>query len=87
MANRKIIGLIQPFTRVQNFYVYEDGNKIATANPKIEEIADTVFSFMQEYDVNELELIGSKQYNRGLSNKIKEAEMTKFGLNKLKINV
>lgn len=84
---RKIIGMIEPFSLRQTFYVYEDGNKIASAEPKIEEINETVFSFMQEYDVNELNLLGPKQYNRGLSKKLKQEELNKFGLNKLEINI
>lgn len=84
---KKIVAMIQPFSMKQNFYVYEDGNKLTSATPTINEINETVFSFMQEYEVTQLDLVGPKQFNRGLSKKIKEAEMTKFNENKLEINI
>jgi hypothetical protein len=42
---------------------------------------------MQEYDVSQLDLVGPKQYNKGLSKKIKEAEMIKYDKNTLEINI
>lgn len=51
------------------------------------ELNETIFSLMEEYNVVQLDLVGPKQYNRGLSKKIKEAEMTKFSSNKLEINI
>jgi hypothetical protein len=84
---RKIVGIIRPFDLKQNFYVYEDGNKLATANPTIDEMNDIIFAFAQKYDVNQVDLVGPKQYNRGLSKKLQETEMTKFNENKLIINI
>lgn len=40
----KIIGIIQPFDHTQNFYVYQDGNKIETVPFTLENINDTLFS-------------------------------------------
>jgi hypothetical protein len=71
----------------QNFYVYEDGNKLDSASPTIDEISETIFALMQEYDVSQLDLVGPKQYNKGLSKKIKEAEMVKYDKNTLEINI
>lgn len=84
---RKIVGMIRPFDMRQSFYVYEDGNKLACEQPRMNELNETIFGFMEEYDVNQLDLVGPKQYNRGLSKKIKEAEMTKFSADKLVINI
>lgn len=83
----KITAVIKPFSLRQNFYVYENGNKIDSANPKIDEINDTIFLFMQKYNVDQLDLIGSKQFNSGLKKKIQEAEFTKFGKTALEINI
>jgi hypothetical protein len=84
---KKIIGMIKPFDMKQNFYVYEDGNKLDSASPTIDEISETIFALMQEYDVSQLDLVGPKQYNKGLSKKIKEAEMVKYDKNTLEINI
>lgn len=84
---KKIVGMIRPFDIKQNLYVYEDGNKLACKQPKLDELNEIIFSFMQEYDVSQLDLVGPKQYNRGLSKKLKEAEMIKFNKNNLEINV
>jgi hypothetical protein len=84
---KKIIGVIKPFDMKQNFYVYEDGNKLDSASPTIDEISETIFALMQEYDVSQLDLVGPKQYNKGLSKKIKEAEMVKYDKNTLEINI
>lgn len=84
---RKIVGMIRPFDMRQNFYVYEDGNKLACEQPRMGDLNKTIFGLMEEYDVTQLDLVGPKQYNRGLSKKIKEAEMTKFSTNKLEINI
>jgi hypothetical protein len=84
---KKIIGMIKPFDMKQNFYVYEDGNKLDSASPTIDEINETIFALMQEYGVSQLDLVGPKQYNKGLSKKIKEAEMVKYDKNTLEINI
>lgn len=84
---KKIVGVIRPFDMTQNFYVYEDGNKLATETCRIVDLNETVFSLSDEYAVIQVDLVGPKQFNRGLSRKIKEAEMTKYGVNKLEINI
>lgn len=84
---KKIVGVVRPFDRKQNFYVYEDGNKLAIATPTIDEINNTIFSFVDTYDVHQVDLVGPKQYLRGLGKKIKEAELTKYNKNELEINI
>lgn len=84
---KKIVGLIKPFDLKQNFYVYEDGNKIDTALPKIDEIGNTVLSLADKYNITQVDLVGSKQFNKGLRKKLQEEEMTKFNSNKLTINI
>jgi hypothetical protein len=85
--SRKIIGIIRPFIAKQNLYVYEDGNKIDSASPKLEDINKTIFSFIDKYDVQQLDLVGPKQYNRGLAKQFQEEELAKFSENKIHINL
>lgn len=84
---KKIVGIIRPFDMTQNFYVYEDGNKLATETCRIIDLNEIVFNLADEYSVIQVDLVGPKQFNRGLGRKIKEAEMTKYGANKLEINI
>lgn len=84
---RRIVGMIRPFDMTQNFYVYEDGNKLASESPRMNEINETIFDLVHEYGVNQIDLAGPRQYNRGLKKKIQEAEMTKFNKNILEINI
>lgn len=84
---KKIVGILRPFDTRQNFYVYEDGNKLVAAQPKLEEISEILFAWSKEYDVKQVDLVGPKQYNRGLKKQILEAEMSKYNVNTLEINI
>lgn len=84
---KKIIGIISPFDIKQNFYVYEDGNKIDTISTTIKDISKDIFLLVEKYNIYKIDLSGSKQYNRGLKKQIQKAEMNKFNENKLEINI
>lgn len=84
---KKIIGVLRPFDRRQNFYVYEDGNRLEVKQPTIDEITDTIFVLCDKYSITQVDLTGPKQYNRGLKKKIELAEMQKYSENKLTINI
>lgn len=82
---KRIVGMIKPFVLEQDIYVYEDGNKIDNIKVPLSKINETIFSLSQKYNITTIDLMGSKQFNRGLIKKIKEEEMTKFNENKLQI--
>ena len=84
---KKIVGVLRPFDLEQSFYVYENGNKIDMAHPTVDEINEVVFSFIEKYNISQVDLTGPKQYSKGISNKIKEAEMLKYNKNSLEINI
>ncbi|AXF52464.1 MAG: hypothetical protein [Caudoviricetes sp.] len=84
---KKIIAIIAPFQLKQDVYVYEDGNKVDIRYPKLEELEETIFSLSEQYDVEKVNLIGSKQFNRGLVKKIKEKELSKYQKNRLDITL
>lgn len=84
---KKIVGVLRPFDLQQNFYVYEDGNKIDAATPTVDQINDTVFAFVEAHDVHQMDLAGPKQYARGISKKYQKAEMTKYNANTMIINI
>lgn len=84
---KKIIGIIHPFDMYQTFYVYEDGNKLETSQVRINEIPDTILELSKVYDVYQIDLSGSTNFTKGIINKIKEKENTKYNENKLTITL
>jgi hypothetical protein len=84
---RKIVGVLRPFDMKQNFYVYEDGNKLAVTAPTLDKINETIFSLAEEYDIKQVDLVGPKQYIRGLTKRFKEAEIAKYNKNTIEINI
>ena len=84
---KKIVSVIKPFTVQQNVFVYEDGNKIEVISTPLNDIQNTMVEIADKYNINEIELIGSKKYSKGIENKIKEIEMTKYNENKLNIKL
>lgn len=84
---KKIVGVLRPFDLKQNFYVYENGNKIDAATPTVDEINSTVLAFVEKYDIEQLDLVGPKQYAKGISKKFQEAELNKYNQNKIVINL
>ena len=84
---KKIIGILRPFELVQNFYVYEDGNKIDFAEINVDDINNTILRFSEEYEIYNVELTGPKKYAQGIKKQLEEAEMSKYSENKLKIDL
>lgn len=84
---RKIVGIIKPFDMKQDLYVYEDGNKLEITETKMDGIYNTIFALVDKYNITQINLLGAKQYNKGLVKKIKEEEMKKYNTNKLIINI
>lgn len=82
---KRIISLIEPFGTSQETYVYEDGNKIEALYPSISEIPDVIMNLAKKYDIEDVSLIGSKQFNRGIVKQIQTKELEDYGTNKLKI--
>ena len=85
--NKKIIALIKPFDMKQSLYVYEDENQIDSCSFAVSNIDNIIFTFVDKYDIQYVDLVGPKQYVKGIKKKIKEAEFTKYSKNKLKINI
>ena len=84
---KKIIAVLRPFDRLQNVYVFEDGNKIASAETTLDDFNDLIFEFQQDAEVNQVDLSGPKQFCRGIKRRLEEAEIQKYSQNKLIINI
>ena len=84
---KKIVSVIKPFVVNQNVFVYEDGNKIDVLSVPLNDIQNILVNTAIQYEVTDIELIGSKKYLNGIINKIKETEMSQYNEHKLNINI
>ena len=84
---KKIVSVIKPFVINQNVFVYEDGNKIDVVSVPLNDIQNILVNTATQYEVTDIELIGSKKYLNGIVNKIKETEMSQYNEHKLNINI
>ena len=84
---KKIVSVIKPFVVNQNVFVYEDGNKIDVLSVPLNDIQNILVNTAIQYEVTDIELIGSKKYLNGIVNKIKETEMSQYNEHKLNINI
>ena len=84
---KKIVSVIKPFVVNQNVFVYEDGNKIDVLSVPLNDIQNILVNTATQYEVTDIELIGSKKYLNGIINKIKETEMSQYNEHKLNINI
>ena len=84
---KKIVSVIKPFIINQNIFVYEDGNKIDVLSVPLNNIQDLLIKTALQYEVNDIELIGSKKYLNGIINKIRETEINQYNEDKLNIKI
>ena len=84
---KKIVSVITPFVINQNVFVYEDGNKIDVLSVPLNDIQNILVNTATQYEVTDIELIGSKKYLNGIVNKIKETEISQYNEHKLNINI
>ena len=84
---KKIVSVIKPFVVNQNVFVYEDGNKIDVLSVPLNDIQNILVNTATQYEVTDIELIGSKKYLNGIVNKVKETEVSQYNEHKLNINI
>ena len=84
---KKIIAMVRPFDAQQILMVYEDGNKIDMIQTSIADFNESLFALSEKHEVYQLDMTGPKKYIKGLEKQIKEAEMTKYEINKIEINI
>ena len=84
---KKMIAVLRPFDRKQNVYVFEDGNLITNQQATLDAFNSLIFQFQQDYEVNQLDLTGPKQFSRGIKRKLEEAEIAKYNEYKIVINI
>lgn len=63
----KIVGIIRPNAYKQSFHVYKDGNKVEEFEIFLEDFDTVINNYITKFDVTQVDLIGPKQYVRGLT--------------------
>ena len=81
----KMISIMQPFVKKQLVYIYEDNIKTDAIQINLSNFAEEMVALTREKEVTEIELIGPKQYTKGIGNKILEIELTQYKENKINI--
>ena len=84
---KKIVTVIKPFTLKQNVYVYEDNDVIDVTQVNLKELENLIIEKANEYEVNDVALIGARKFSAGIKDKIQKAEMDKYNYNKLNIEI
>ena len=84
---KKIVSVIKPFVINQNVFVYEDGNKIDVLSVPLNDIQNILVNTATQYEITDIELIGSKKYLNGIVNKVRETEMSQYNEHKLNITI
>lgn len=83
---RKIIGVLQPFTMQQTFYVYEDGNKLEVVTIEdVNQIETTIFNLADKYDITQIDLSGAKFFTQRIKQNLILEEITRYAEHKLNI--
>lgn len=80
---RKIVGIIHPFDLYQNFYVYEDGNKIEATKAKMEDVPLTIIELSELYDAYNVGLSGASRFIKKIIQDTEKEEIAKYSEKKL----
>jgi hypothetical protein len=80
----KIYGVFQPFDTKQSFY--------AVVNDEVKEIsldtqnfATELITNCKEYNITDVEIVGSKNFNQGIKKQVQKKEIEKYNKNELNI--
>lgn len=84
---KKIVGILRPFDYNQQFFVFENGNRLASFSMSVTEIPDEILAIAKKYEITQVDLTGPKQYATGIKKRILENELKTYSENSLTINL
>ena len=73
----------EPVGPFQHVYAYVNGEKVASIGIGIEDLVEVVFAMLEKYNIDHIDLSGSRFYMEGIETKIKEAGATLYSNNNL----
>ena len=62
----------------QHIYVYKNGERVDTIGVQFDDVAETVLSYLEKYELDCIELSGAIMYMQSIEKIIKEAIITKY---------
>lgn len=83
---KKIIGVFNPFIVKQDFYLYEDGNKLDNVSYPIQGLTTKILEYAKENEVSEINLSGPNFYTKKFAKELQEKNITNYS-NAFKISM
>ena len=84
---RKIVTVIKAFTLNHNVFVYDENEVIDIVQASMNDLENVILSTAEEYDIQDVTLVGPKKFSAGIKARIQTAEMSKYNCNKLNIEI
>ena len=68
----------------EHLYVFNDGDVLTESiGVKFEDLEETVFALLSKYEINHIDLSGSRVYIEGIERQIRKAGATTYSINDL----
>lgn len=82
---KNAVVMMDMFTRQQKVFVYEDGNTIDVLHPTIDDLPETLCQLNEQYNFEQISLVGAKRFLTGYQKKIEQAAVSKYGKNTMNL--
>lgn len=68
----KIIGIIEPFQKQQQIYIYKDNVKVDAVESTIDSLTKDITDLIKKYNISEINLKGPNKFTKKFGNEIFE---------------
>ena len=82
---KKLVVNVKLFTFTQTVLVVENNEIIDTKTIPMNAFEESILALANELEINELNLVGTKVYTKGIQKEIQKIELKKYNENKLNI--
>ena len=83
----KLVINIEPFLLMQKVYSYNDNGVNKEIEMPTADLDTALFQLIEDNNIEELSIAGSKNYTQKIKENILEKELTKYGINKINIKL
>ena len=83
----KLVINIEPFLLMQKVYSYNDNGINKEIEMPTADLDAALFQLIEDNNIEELSIAGSKNYTQKIKENILEKELTKYGVNKINIKL
>lgn len=81
----KIIGIIEPFQKQQQLYIYKDNVKVEAITTTLDTIVNDISDLIKEYAIEEVDLKGPDKFSKKFGKEIKESMLSKYSNSSIEI--